>query len=62
MGLKKIHLNEPLKRNFLIDNKQCLCDHGDLHTMISRMGKYTPGNVYNKMKEIFIKSGKLRVC
>ena len=43
------------KRNFIIDNKGCLCDHGGLHTMKSRNGKYIPGNSYNQMKEVFIK-------
>ena len=49
------------KINFLIDNKQLLCDHGGLHQLISRKGKYIPGNVYNNMKETFIKIGNLRV-
>ena len=38
-------------RHFLIDNKQCLCDHGGLHTMIEIKGKYIPGNVNNQTKE-----------
>ena len=42
---------------FLIDNKKCLCDHGFLHTMKERKGKYTPENLYNHMKEIFRKIG-----
>ena len=29
--------------------------------MISRKGEYIPGNVYNQIKEIFIKNGKIRV-
>ena len=44
--------------HFLIDNKQCLCEHGGLHTMIARKRKYTPGNVYNHVKETFIKNWK----
>ena len=43
------------KKHFLIENKQCLCDHGGLHPIIEIKGKYIPGNVYNKMKETFIK-------
>ena len=58
----KIYINEPLrtfrirtikrekKRYFLIDNKQWLCEHGGLHPMIARKGKYLPENVYNHMK------------
>ena len=42
------------KRQFLIDYKQCLCEHFVLHPMISRKGKYIPGNVYNNNKETFI--------
>ena len=38
------------KRYFIIDNKQCLFEHGGLHPRISRKGKYIPGNVYNHMK------------
>ena len=43
-------------RQFLIDNNQCLCENGVLHPMISRQGKYIPGNVYNNIKETFIKN------
>ena len=50
------------KRKFLIDNRQNLCEHGRLHPMISRKGKYVPVNVYMSMKETFIKIGNLRVC
>ena len=50
------------KRHFIICNKYLLHDHGGLHPMISRKGKHIPGNVYNQMKEIFIKIGKIRVC
>ena len=39
-----------------------MCDHSGLHPMISRKGKYILGNVYNQMKEIIIKIGRLRVC
>ena len=47
-----------MKKNklFLIDNKQCLCEHGVLHLMVERKGKYIPGNVHNHMKETFIKN------
>ena len=31
-----------------------LCDHGGLHPVITKKGKYIPGNVYNQMKEIFL--------
>ena len=37
------------KRQFLIDIRQKSCEHGGLHPMISRKGKYTPGKVYNYM-------------
>ena len=40
----------------MIDNKQCLCEHGGLNPMIERKGKYIPGNVQNHMKETFIKN------
>ena len=46
------------ERHFMIENKEYLCDYGGLHLMISRKGKYIPGYVYNKMKEIFIKYWK----
>ena len=44
------------KRQLFIDNRQNLCEHGGLHTIISRKEKYIPGKVYNTMKEIFIKN------
>ena len=50
------------KRQFLIDNRQNLFEHGGLHQMIERKGKYIPGKVYNYMKEIFLKIGNLGVC
>ena len=40
---------------FLIDNRQNFCEHGVLHPMTSREGKYIPGNVYISLKEKFIK-------
>ena len=46
------------KIHFLIDNIKCLCDHGHLHPREEKKGKYTPGNLYNQMKEIFIKLGR----
>ena len=50
---------EEMKRViFLLIILYFLCDHGGLHTMKSRKGKYTPGNVYNQMKELFIKYWK----
>ena len=49
------------KRQFLIDNKQNLCDNGGLHTIIARKVKYITGKVYNTIKEAFIKIGNLRV-
>ena len=47
---------------FLIYNRQNLCEHGGLNPMIERKGKYTPGKVYNTMKETFTKIGNIRVC
>ena len=50
-------LSEQLKTNkksqFLIDNKQHLCEHGFLHTMTALKGKYIPENVYTSMKDTF---------
>ena len=46
----------------MIDNRQNLCEHGGLHPMIEKKGKYIPGKVYNYTKETFIKIGNLRVC
>ena len=40
----------------MIDNRQKLCEHDGLHTMIARKGKYIPVKVYNTMKETFIKN------
>ena len=48
--------------HFFIENKECLGDHGSLHPMIAKKERYIPVNVYNKMKEIFIKIGKIVVC
>ena len=48
-------------RHFLIDNKQWLYEHGGLHPIIPRKVEYIPVNVYNHMKEIFIKNWNLRV-
>ena len=33
------------KSQFLINNKQNLCEHGSLHPMTARKGKYIPVNV-----------------
>ena len=44
------------KSRFLIDNRQNLCEHGGLHPMKARKGKYIPDNVYTSMKETFIKN------
>ena len=44
------------KRQFFIDNRKNLCEHGGLHPMISRKGKYVPVKVYNTVKETFIKN------
>ena len=43
------------KSLFLIDNKQHLCEHGGLHPMTARKGKYIPDNVYTSMKYTFNK-------
>ena len=42
---------------FIIDNIKVFCDNGGLYPVKVRKGKYIPGNVYNQMKEIFIKNG-----
>ena len=44
------------KIQFLIYNRQNLCEHDGLHPMVARKGKYIPGKVYNYMKETFIKN------
>ena len=58
---QKTYFNEPLlpirirtnnirkNRHFLIDNKQCLCDHGGFRPMMARKAKYIAGNVYNQI-------------
>ena len=33
------------KSQFFIHNRQNLCEHGGLHPMITRKGKYIPGKV-----------------
>ena len=43
------------KRYFLIYNKECVCNHGGSHPIKSIKGKYIPVNLYNQIKEIFIK-------
>ena len=48
-------------RHFMIDNKKYLCEHGGLHPIIERKGKYIPGNVYNCMENIH-KIWNIRVC
>ena len=35
-----------------------MCNRGGLNPEKSRKGRYIPGNVYNQMKEIFIKDWK----
>ena len=42
------------KSRFLIDNRQNLCEHGELHTMTAQKGEYIPGDVYISTKEKFI--------
>ena len=42
------------KSQFLIDNRQNLCEHSGLHQMIAQKVKYIPGKVYNSMKNFFI--------
>ena len=46
--------------HFLIDNKECLCDHVGLNTMKEIKGKYITGDLYNQMKKIFIKCWKVK--
>ena len=43
------------KSQFLIDNKHHLCEHGFLHLITARKGKYIPYNVYTSMKDTFNK-------
>ena len=44
------------KSQFLIDNKQHLCEHGGLYPITSRKGKYIPDSVYTSMKDTFNKN------
>ena len=41
------------KSQFLIDNKQHLCEHDFLHPMSEWKGKYIPDNLYTSMKDTF---------
>ena len=50
------------KRQFFIDNRQKLCEHGGLNPMIARNGNYILRKVYNSMIETFKTIGNLRVC
>ena len=34
-----------IMRQFFIDNRKKLCEHGGLHAMIAIKGKYIPGNI-----------------
>ena len=43
------------KSQFLIDDKQHLCEHGFLHPMKARKGKYIPDNVYTSVEDTFKK-------
>ena len=43
------------KSQFLIDNKQHLCEHGGFHPMTARKVKYIPDNVYTLTKDTFKK-------
>ena len=38
-----------------MDNKDCLCPHGYLHPMSTRLVKYIPTTVHNKLKTILKK-------
>ena len=49
------------KRHFMIDNKQCLYEHGFLYPIIARKVKYIPGNVYNHIKRKFITNWKYNI-
>ena len=44
------------KSQFLIDNKQHLCEHDFLHPMSAWKGKYIPDNVYTSIKDTFNKN------
>ena len=41
------------KSQYLIDNKRNLCEHGLLHPMTARKGKYIPHNVHTSMEDTF---------
>ena len=55
MNPHEIFLSEELRtkktNQFLIDNKQYLCEHGFLHPMAARKSKYIPYNVYTSMED-----------
>ena len=40
----------------MIDNKQHLCEHGFLHLITARKGKYIPDNLYTSMEDTFNKN------
>ena len=40
------------KEKFMIDNKDCLCRHGNLNLIAERLGEYVPTIVYNNTKNI----------
>ena len=41
------------KSQYLIDNKRHLYEHGFLHPMTARKGKYIPDNVYTSMEDTY---------
>ena len=47
--LLSVELRIKKKSQYLIDNKQHLCEHSFLHPMTARKGKYIPHNVYLSM-------------
>ena len=70
LGWAQIHyLDEPIwtftlkrvknqeKSQYLIDNKRHLCEHGLLHPMTARKGKYISHNVYTSMEDTLKKIG-----
>ena len=43
------------QEKYIIDNKECLCTHGHLHPLKSRMRKCIPTSLYNDLKWILEK-------
>ena len=50
MAIKNHNKWEEMESDIFIYNKECVCDHGFLHPMKARKGRYIIGNLYYKIK------------